>query len=872
MEEIVVMKKNGEVRHELMSTSPFIAVTDAKRQAQFMGNDYVQLAITSEVVLSFEIGDYIELNGRTYSIRTISDVTRKGDDLFEYSVLFYGVMYDLLKSQFRNTSVDGRSHSATFDLTLSLSGFLDVIVNNMRRCGYNGWSYDAKSCPATEPRTLSFDRANCLTALQNVTTEFEQEFAIVQLGTSFTIKVGEIGVVRNQSMPLEYGRGMGLYELTEQKVDDTTIVNRLWAEGGTENILSGYRGYSDRLQLPRKRLNKYAHTLSDGTSVVANSQMIGIVEDSTTGDANRYIDEEVLHGLQPTVYPSGELIDKYGVLEGTEYFDDIYPTREYSVKSLNNGDARLSFGTNIDFDLVAKWTMPVPTISSTASNFIEWCAVRYTKTPTFANYKGCYTFYHDSALQTAWERYKAYCNENGNVGWVYWNTNVIVSPNVTPDGWSEEFYTVFIAYADAVESNANKYMLDSAKIAFTSGKLAGIEFGISSFSNSGKKISIVAFEDETGTLFPSEEEFGAFRVEVGDKFKLIGIYMPYTYYEEAEERLWYAALEQFEDLKSPKVKYNLQLDPLFVEENEALFTTIEAGDYIVISDVRFGITNQRLRVTQVDVNVRDGMDYSYTLETVRKKRKRLVSASVLVSELNSVVSMSGLKKATNTQARNVTTKTLSGTVNEQGVNIVRLKDETTELSSSVTTLNNQVASHTQQIAKKVDITTFNNLNDTVQEHDTNIVALQKYNETINNSIGSINATTESLIKAVDTNSTGIASLQKDNKDIRTNIADVKDVAANADNNASSALSKATSAERAAKVANAKVAEITESEVSGIPAIMSAIANIHATLNGKSFSECNQQICRAITLNDLPWSKVVEISGIDTSIASELEKN
>ena len=118
------------------------------------------------------------------------------------------------------------------------------------------------------------------------------EFQITQDNGIRTIHIGKFGKRINPPSGadfFEWGKGNGLYNLKEQKIDDKAIITRLWVEGGTTNIRSDYRGYAERLQLPMQRMNQYDHTLADGTVVKANTEMIGISDES-----KRYIENAEL--------------------------------------------------------------------------------------------------------------------------------------------------------------------------------------------------------------------------------------------------------------------------------------------------------------------------------------------------------------------------------------------------------------------------------------------------------------------------------------------------------------------------------------------------------------------------------------------------
>ncbi len=338
MGQITIIKRDG-TQINLFRTEPFCTVSQAVQNFTLMGDDNVQLTIQSAEIMDFSIGDKILVGGDEYSIRTNANREIIGENRFTYEVTFYGVMYDLMKTMYRDTDINGKSSKSTFDLTYSLSDLVKVIIYNLNRDYPGIWSFDAANCPVTEPKTFSFSKQNCLQVLQNICNEYGYEFRIDLVSGVRTIRIGKFGSVVTPPAGnafFEWGKGSGLYKLKEQKVDDKSIITRLWVEGGTENIKSGYRNYSDRLQLPMRRLNNHAHTLSNGTVIPALSEYIGI-----TDDEKRYIEDE-------------DLKNKLGSIEGVEQYD-IHPARTGEVTAL--GDTIYSFADNtMDFDLNEKDT------------------------------------------------------------------------------------------------------------------------------------------------------------------------------------------------------------------------------------------------------------------------------------------------------------------------------------------------------------------------------------------------------------------------------------------------------------------------------------------------------------------------------------
>lgn len=341
MGDFEIIRRNG-TKTPLFSQEPFCTVKSATQNCTLMGDDNVQLSIVSSVIMSFDKGDKIIINGEEYSIRTLPTRQMQSDTYYTYDVTFYGVMYELMKTIYRNTDADGKSTSSSFDLTYSIRDFVKVLIYNVERDYPGLWNFDEVNCPETEPITITFSNNNCLQVLQTLCSDdnFKLEFRITQENGVRTIHIGKFGakvIPPGGGDYFEWGRGNGLYNLTEKKVDDKAIITRLWVEGGTTNIRSDYRNYSERLQLPYpKRMNEHEHTLSDGTVIAANSEMIGIDDDN-----KRYIED-------------AQLRDKYGSDEDAAQYDKIYPKCTGKVTALVGDDVNSFIDDTMDFDLNEK--------------------------------------------------------------------------------------------------------------------------------------------------------------------------------------------------------------------------------------------------------------------------------------------------------------------------------------------------------------------------------------------------------------------------------------------------------------------------------------------------------------------------------------
>lgn len=505
-----IIKRNGETI-QLNTNEPFCFVKEATLTSSLMGDDYISLKIVSSEWLSFAKGDKIVVGGNEYSIRATTTREIVSEGYYNYEPVFYGVMYDLMKTIYRNCDKYGKSDKSTFDLTYTIKEFVQVLIYNLERDYPGVWKFDEDNCPETEAKTIQFSGVNCLQALQTLcnSEQFNLEFQITQDNGIRTIHIGKFGKRINPPSGadfFEWGKGNGLYNLKEQKIDDKAIITRLWVEGGTTNIRSDYRGYAERLQLPMQRMNQYDHTLADGTVVKANTEMIGISDES-----KRYIE-------------NAELRDKIGSEEDVKTYDNIYPKRTGKVTAVVADDICAFVDDTMDFDLNKK-------------------------------------------------------NDKGTV-----------------------------------------YLVDgvSAKITFTSGRLAGQQFELNAkggYDDKTKTFKIIPFTDSRGLTIPSAETQDAYKIEVGNTYKITDIYLPEQYEKRAEEDLWYAGSDDFKDASQVKAQYALTFDRLYFLQSLSRDTetrVFEVGDYVPVKDTRFGI-EKTMRIQKITRNLLLEHDYQITL-------------------------------------------------------------------------------------------------------------------------------------------------------------------------------------------------------------------------------------------------------------------
>src|SRR5690606_5949337 len=83
--------------------------------------------------------------------------------------------------------------------------------------------------------TISFDKSDSLSALSDIAQAFGCEWQIIGKEISVVKSVGNA-----TTLEFSYGKGNGLYSLSQLRNDQSKIVTRAYAVGGVNNLPAGY--------------------------------------------------------------------------------------------------------------------------------------------------------------------------------------------------------------------------------------------------------------------------------------------------------------------------------------------------------------------------------------------------------------------------------------------------------------------------------------------------------------------------------------------------------------------------------------------------------------------------------------------------------
>jgi len=256
---------------------------------RLLGEDVVNATFESKTALDIAIKDYIEHDGKIYTINNLPQVKKLSSLNFEYTAVFESLQYQLLKTQYLSYGL------SEFDLVGDADDFMDLIITNLNRVD-SGWTKG--TVKTTDSIHLNFREENCLSVIQRLAVEFECEF---ELSTK-EIKLTDIG--EDTGLTFRYGKNKGLYDLTRSTVSSKNIITRLYAYGSERNLDKDYRSYSKRLMFA-----------AAGSNYVENN------------------------------------VATYGLIEAVKIFEEVYPHREGTISWVHATDVKIFRDSGMDFDV-----------------------------------------------------------------------------------------------------------------------------------------------------------------------------------------------------------------------------------------------------------------------------------------------------------------------------------------------------------------------------------------------------------------------------------------------------------------------------------------------------------------------------------------
>lgn len=223
------------------------------------GECSVSLSFTRPVFRKLDVGDYIEVSGTRYTIRSPYRPKQKNTQAYEYSVKLYAPIHEAEDTLMLFTEGEPTSE---FSYDGSPREHLQLWVDNMnRRAGSKVWSIG--TVITADNQVIDYRNMKC----------WEAAFGSSGIAATFGTEMWADGFVINlcraeRGEQVELGYMKGLTNLSQEENGELRFFTRLFPLGSTRNINASTYG-SSRLQLPSRA--KY---------VDKNADLYGIIEET----------------------------------------------------------------------------------------------------------------------------------------------------------------------------------------------------------------------------------------------------------------------------------------------------------------------------------------------------------------------------------------------------------------------------------------------------------------------------------------------------------------------------------------------------------------------------------------------------------------
>ena len=139
------------------------------------------------------------------------------------------------------------------------------------------------------------------------------------------------------------------------------------------------------------------------------------------------------------------------------------------------------------------------------------------------------------------------------------------------------------------------------------GQLAGNNFTVKRYNAETHKITVEPLTDTNGFVKPS---VAPYLFSTGDEYYIVGIPMPASYLEAAQEELAQAGNAEYDKISQPQVAYEVSLHGKFLRKHEV---RPRVGMYLPISDVRWGV-DKAILIIKVKRDLLKQDDWEYECE------------------------------------------------------------------------------------------------------------------------------------------------------------------------------------------------------------------------------------------------------------------
>lgn len=395
MQTIDILREVATVETLIKTIKPDDSSTQVRKA---MGENQLNITFEMNEFVVFKINDYCNVFGEKFQLFELPQVTKGSQYYFKYSMVLKNSFFVLHNYQYLFYDNTNQLRESDFSLMGNAETFVDLLISNANRVG-SGWVKG--EVQSTVYKVLDFSKESCYNILARLAEEFETEFTIIGKTIHLIKKQNDTGKI------FKVGKLKGLYEITRTNIDSTSLITRLYAYGSERNLPPDY--FSNRIRFPGEYdlclvSNLKAKVISVPTvsksfnfsfTPASSALATGLnIQSRAAGSSDPWVDDigspdsprnltladgswefrfvTIATGAcsgatspiiaidssiiipqwenQPIPYLENN-VSTYGVIEHTEIFDDIYPTRTGKVTSVDVSDVYKFTDTSIDFNL-----------------------------------------------------------------------------------------------------------------------------------------------------------------------------------------------------------------------------------------------------------------------------------------------------------------------------------------------------------------------------------------------------------------------------------------------------------------------------------------------------------------------------------------
>ncbi len=205
------------------------------------------------------------------------------------------------------------------------------------------------------------------------------------------------------------------------------------------------------------------------------------------------------------------------------------------------------------------------------------------------------------------------------------------------------------------DGETTRYLIPgiTAKVHFNSGNLAGYEFEVEAYDHATHTFTLIRQMDERGEVFPSGTS-AAFRINVGDTYKVLDIAYSKEIEEEAEKKLAEEGEKYYDQNCQPKVQYGLSVSREYIERNftgdGSTANIFCPGDFLKVKDEDIEV-DKAIRIKSLIRNLLDPCDYALTISDIQTDASIIINRVISdLTEIGKIVQINDLKDPTRARA------------------------------------------------------------------------------------------------------------------------------------------------------------------------------------------------------------------------------